>query len=114
MKRPGDIRNRIRLVAARGAWGRLCGLLGRKRPPGPRTGLWFAPCWAVHTIGMQYPIDVAFIGRDGHVRRLVRHVEPGRIVFCLRATSVIELAVNDADTLLRYQRRLHLALRRAK
>lgn len=104
--------HRIRLLPARGVLGRLRGLLCRRRPPGPRTGLWIAPCWAVHTVGMRYPIDLAFIGRDGRVRRLVRHVRPGRIVFCLGAVSVIELTANDTETSLRYRRRLHLALRR--
>ena len=103
---------RLRLVLARGALGRMRGLLYRTRPLGPRVGLWFSPCWAVHTIGMRYPIDVAFIGRDGRLHRLVRQVRPGRIVFCMRAISVIELAANETDTPLRYQRRLHVALRK--
>ena len=102
--------HRIRLLRVCGILGRLRGLLCRYRPPGPRTGLWIVPCWAVHTMGMRYPIDVAFIGHDGRVQRLVRHVRPGRIVFCLGAASVIELTVNDTDTSLRYRRRLHLAL----
>lgn len=102
---------RIRLVRARGVWARLRGLLGRERPLGRRTGLWISPCWAVHTFGMRYPIDVAFIGRDGKVQRLVRDLGPGRVALYLRATSVIELRANFTDSSLRYRRRLNIALR---
>lgn len=105
-------RYRIRLVRARGVWGRLCGLLGRARPPGEGIGFWLFPCWAVHTIGMRYPIDIAFVDHQGRVRRLARHIRPGRVVCCPGAESVIELRVNDKDTPLRYQRRLHVALRK--
>lgn len=107
-----DLR-RIRLVEARGVLGRLRGLLCRAYPPGPRTGLRLSSCRAVHTIGMRYPIDVAFVDRDGRVRRLVRHLKPGRVAFSIGASSVIELAINTKDSPLRYQRRLHLAIRRA-
>ena len=105
---------RIRLVRARGVWARLRGLLGRARPLGWRTGLWLSPCWAVHTFGMQYPIDVAFIGRDGCVLCLIRHLVPGRIAFFWGAASVIELRANPMDSSLRYRRRLHIALRKAR
>lgn len=108
-----DLR-RIRLVTTCGMLGRLRGLLCRAYPPGPRTGLWLSSCCAVHTIGMRYPIDVAFVDRDGRVRRLVRNLTPGRVAFCIGASSVIELAINTMDSPLRYQRRLHLAIRRAQ
>ena len=110
--RRGTASRRLRLTRAHGCVGRLRGLLCRARAPGPRTGLWLSPCRAVHTIGMRYCIDVAFIGADGRVLRLARNVRPGRMVWCRRAVSVVELAVNTADTPLRYRRRLHLALRR--
>ncbi|CAM3738583.1 hypothetical protein [Bordetella tumulicola] len=106
--------HRIRLVDARGVLGRLRGLLCRASPPGPRAGLRLSPCWAVHTIGMRYPIDVAFVNRNGRVRRLVRYLNPGRVAFSIGACSVIELAVNTKDSPLRYQRRLRLAIRHAQ
>ncbi|HYG43590.1 MAG TPA: DUF192 domain-containing protein [Bordetella sp.] len=110
--RPGPAPGRIRLVCARGALGRLFGLLCRSRAPGPRTGLWLSPCWAVHTLGMRYSIDVAFVDRHGHVLRMARNLRPWRWAWCPGAASVVELAVNTADPPLRYRRRLHLALRR--
>jgi uncharacterized membrane protein (UPF0127 family) len=36
------------------------------------------PCWQVHTIGMRFPIDVAFCARDGRVLR-VATMRPGRV-----------------------------------
>lgn len=104
---------RLRLVRAHGALGRLRGLLCRGRPPGPRSGLWLAPCRAIHTLGMRYPIDAAFLDADGQLLRLARNLPPGRVAVCLRAASVVELAVNRVDTPLRYRRRLRVAVRRA-
>ncbi len=53
---------------ARGVRGRAVGLLGRER--GSVTGaLIFRPCRQIHTIGMRFPIDVAFCDRDGIVLR---------------------------------------------
>lgn len=107
------LRGRIRLRLAQGARGRLLGLLGRATPPGSRTGLWLSPCRAIHTWGMRYAIDVAFIGADGRVLRVDRQVGPGRLRHCKGARSVIELAINPADSNLRYQRKLRAALCRA-
>jgi len=105
---------RIRLVRAHGALGRLRGLLCRGRAPGPRSGLWLAPCRAIHTLGMRHPIDAAFLDADGRLLRLARNLPPGRVALCLRAASVVELAVNGVDTPLRYRRRLRVAVRRAQ
>jgi len=93
---PGASRLRLKVVS--GAAGRLVGLLARRRPPGPRSGIWLAPCRAVHTLGMAYTIDVAFIGRDGRVLR-VATLRPWRAALCVRAVSVVETrgGVIDAE-----------------
>ncbi|QRR44403.1 DUF192 domain-containing protein [Bordetella pertussis] len=91
------MRPRLRLARARGWRGRLVGLLGRRRPPGPRSGLLMAPCRAVHTWGMAYAIDVAFVGRDGRVLRLVRGLKPWRGALCVRAVAVVETRVGVID-----------------
>jgi uncharacterized membrane protein (UPF0127 family) len=70
------------------------GLLGRSGLP-PGTALVLAPCNAVHTVGMQFPIDVAFIDRDGCVRHIVRGLVPTRISMCLRAKATIECAAGE-------------------
>jgi uncharacterized membrane protein (UPF0127 family) len=51
------------------------GLLGRDGLDGV---LVLAPCRQVHTIGMRFAIDVAFVGRDGRVRHVVT-MRPGRV-----------------------------------
>jgi len=107
-------RSRIRLARARGATGRLRGLLCRARPPGGRTGLWLFPCRAVHTCGMRYAIDVAFIDARGCVLDIARNIRPGRVVWCRRARSVVELAVNTVDSPSRYRRKLQAALHRSQ
>jgi uncharacterized membrane protein (UPF0127 family) len=65
------------------------GLLGRD---GLARGsaLVLTPCNAIHTIGMRFPIDVAFIDRQGRVRRIVRQLPPSRISVCLTAKTTIE------------------------
>ncbi len=63
------------------------GLLGRD---GVEGALLLRPAKAVHTIGMRFPIDVAYLDREGVVLRAVtmRCWRMGRPV--LRAAAVIE------------------------
>src|SRR2546421_2218070 len=62
---------------ARRARERTVGLLGRDRDA--MTGvLVIRPCRQVHTIGMRFPIDVAFCDRDGVVLRTLT-VAPWRV-----------------------------------
>jgi len=51
------------------------GLLGRDGIDGV---LVLEPCRQVHTVGMRFPIDVAFCARDGRVLRVVT-MRPGRV-----------------------------------
>jgi len=71
------------------------GLLGRTSLS-EGEGLWITPCEAIHTIGMKFPIDVLFLGRDRKVIKLKEAVPPGRIAVCLRAHSVLELPAGTA------------------
>ena len=75
------------------------GLLGR-------TGLddealVIAPCNAIHTCFMRFPIDVVFINREGSITRCHSHVPAWRIVMSY-GFATIELA---AGTLLRTETR---------
>ncbi|AVJ27276.1 hypothetical protein CLM73_09230 [Achromobacter spanius] len=87
---------RLRLLTVKHWRGRIRGLLGRA-PPGPRAGVLLTPCAAVHTIGMRYAIDVAFIGRDGRVLELRRALAPWRVALCLRAVAVVEMRAGVID-----------------
>jgi uncharacterized protein len=70
---------------------RLFGLIGR-RPIGPHRALYLAPCRAVHTWFMRFPLDLVFLDQDLRVARIVRDVRPWRVVPGGRAArSVVEL-----------------------
>ena len=67
------------------------GLLGRQGLA-PGEGLWIMPCEAIHTFGMQFPIDLVYLDRKMCVRKVKGQVRPWRLSACLSAHSVLELA----------------------
>ncbi len=69
---------------------RRVGLLKHDSLP-PGQGLWIAPCEAVHTFGMKFPIDVIFLDRKRKVLKVRENMPRGRISACLWAHSVLEL-----------------------
>jgi uncharacterized membrane protein (UPF0127 family) len=83
-----EIADRIE-IADRGERRRK-GLLGRSGL-GAGEGLWIVPCEAVHTFGMQFPIDLVYLDRKARVVKTRSHVRPGRLSACLTAHSVVEL-----------------------
>jgi uncharacterized membrane protein (UPF0127 family) len=74
---------------------RLLGLMGSQKLP-DQAGLFLSACNMIHTFGMSRPIDVVFVDACCGVLQVRRHVGAGRIVGCLRAHSVIELAAGQA------------------
>jgi uncharacterized membrane protein (UPF0127 family) len=74
------------------------GLLGRD---GLESGaaLVLAPCRAVHTIGMRFPIDVVFITRDGEVVRTECHMSGWQIAISAAAAITIELGAGAVQAL---------------
>ena len=70
---------------------RRTGLLGRDAL-GADAVLAIAPCNAVHTIRMRFPIDLLFITRAGYVSKRVLGLRPGRIAVSLSAFAVLEFA----------------------
>lgn len=72
---------------------RLVGLLGKtKRWARLGAGLWIKPSRGVHTIGMLFPIDLIFLGKEKEVVEVEEFVRPFRISrVSLKATSVLEL-----------------------
>jgi len=81
------------LALANTHWTRLRGLLGT--PPNDfRNGcvLWIVPCHGVHTLGMSFAIDVAYLDSSGIVIHMERELRPWRFAPVLRrAASVLEL-----------------------
>lgn len=74
-------------------WKRLVGLLGKSaRWTRGNRGLWIVPSRGVHTIGMVFPIDVLFLGREKEVVHIEEHLRPFSITrVCLKADSILEL-----------------------
>jgi uncharacterized membrane protein (UPF0127 family) len=72
---------------------RLVGLLGKtRRWARLGAGLWIVPSRGVHTIGMMFPIDLIFLGKEKEVVHMEEHVRPFRISnVSLKAMSVLEL-----------------------
>ncbi len=87
------------VVADHGATRRK-GLLGRAMLSSGE-GLWIVPCEAVHTFGMQFPIDLIYLDRRRRIIRVCSDVPPWRLSMCLSAHSVIELVsgtIRDTQT----------------
>jgi uncharacterized protein len=73
---------------------RRMGLLGREMLS-EGEGLWIAPCEAVHTCGMHFPIDLVYLDRARRVTKVRSDVPPWRLSVCLSAHSVLELAAGS-------------------
>ncbi|MPZ23828.1 MAG: DUF192 domain-containing protein [Dehalococcoidia bacterium] len=70
---------------------RLRGLMGR-RSLADGEGIYIRPCSSIHTFFMRFPIDVAFLDRDGRVLRTAEAVGPWRFRLGGRgAHAVVEL-----------------------
>lgn len=68
------------------------GLLGRDRLE-LDAGMYLVPCQWIHMFGMRFPIDVAFLARDGRVLAVHHALRPNRLSrLVLRAEGVLELA----------------------
>ena len=72
------------------------GLLGRG---GLADGhaLVIAPCNAVHTVRMQFSIDILFVARDGRITKIVRRLGAWRAAMSLSAFATIELRGGALD-----------------
>jgi len=88
-----------RVQAAHTFWTRLVGLLGSKELP-ELTGLWLKPCGGIHTIGMNYPIDVVFLDKNKKISKSTSDIPPNR--FCpagKKTQSVLELPAGTLSRL---------------
>jgi uncharacterized membrane protein (UPF0127 family) len=72
------------------------GLLGRASLD-PGHALIIAPCSAVHTFGMQFPIDVVFVAKDGKILKITRDMGRGRVAASLRAFATIEVRAGTVE-----------------
>jgi uncharacterized membrane protein (UPF0127 family) len=89
------------LIEVAESWSsRLKGLLGRDGLA-EGAGLLIVPCNSIHMFFMRFPIDVAFLDKEGRVVRAVHSIKPWRATrVYLEAHSALEL---PAGTLARSQ-----------
>jgi uncharacterized protein len=70
------------------------GLLGRDSLA-EGTALIIAPTNAVHTFFMRFPIDIAFVAKNGRVVKVTRDLPAWRMSAAFRAFAVIEMAAGS-------------------
>ena len=77
---------------------RLRGLIGvREHDFRNGSGLWIRPCRGVHTLAMQFPIDVVYLDRAGTVVHVEHNLQPWRFSpIRMQAASVLELPSHTA------------------
>lgn len=74
---------------------RLRGLHGVP-PLGPTDALIIRPCKAIHTFGLDKPIDVIFMDHHGLILTLAT-VNPKRAMVCLKGAVALEMAAGTAE-----------------
>lgn len=75
---------------------RLKGLLGTKKLDNGKA-LVISPCSSIHTVGMNYDIDVIFIGSDDSVLKVVSKMPANRFALCLKSCYVVELPAGTIE-----------------
>lgn len=76
---------------ASSVWERTRGLLGRPALL-PGQGMLIRDCRLVHTLGMRYALDLAFLDGTGQIKKLVRDIRPNRMAGSFKAAQTLELA----------------------
>ncbi len=78
---------------ARSAYRRMKGLIGRSIDAfAEGKGLWIVPSNGIHTFGMSFPIDVAYLDSRKRVLKLYHQLRPFRVAAVMfKARSVLEL-----------------------
>ncbi len=82
---------------ANNVWTRGKGLLGRRGLP-EGSGLVIEPCSSIHTLFMAFPIDVAFVAKDGRVVATAHTLKPWRLgPFARKVHYVVELPAGTLE-----------------
>ena len=85
---------------ARSFWERLRGLLATRPECLDGGVLCLEPCSSIHTFGLGYPIDVAFLDECGIVVAARRRLRPWRTLRAPRAACVLERPSDGSPWLL--------------
>lgn len=89
----------LTLVEASGGKARRRGLARLESLPDDHA-LLIPRCFAVHTFGMRWGLDLIWLAKDGRAVRVDRAVPPGRMRACMGARSVVETVAGNADEFL--------------
>ncbi len=87
---------RIQARVAENFFSRLRGLLWSK-PLHPSEGLLIVPCNRIHTIGMQYAIDVVFLSPDFQIVHIATYCQPSKIFKYKYAKYTLKLLAGQAS-----------------
>lgn len=98
----GGERSRVIVLSSWRA--RMRGLLGRAQLRRD-VGVLIHPCNAVHTVGMQFALDVVFFDRKFNVLRVVSGLRSQRFAFCLGAFAAMECAARPDEPVATLSRR---------
>ncbi len=86
-----------RVEIADSFFSRIKGLLG-KECISDSEALVLRPCVAIHTLGMKFPIDVIFLGKDNTVVAIRKGLLPNRLAgFYFGAFSAVELPAGTLE-----------------
>jgi uncharacterized membrane protein (UPF0127 family) len=96
-KQPNPKQMLLQACWARSFWDRMRGLIAR---PALQAGgaMLISPCSSVHTVGMQYPLDLVFLNASGHAVKLVSGIPPYRVAACPGASHVLEMPAGSIET----------------
>lgn len=72
---------------------RVRGLLGTSPT---HTPILLYPCWSIHTMGMSYTIDVAFISCDHIVVDIARNLSPWKCISSQGSSYVLERPAHES------------------
>ena len=76
---------------------RSVGLLNRKSLESGEA-LLIKPCNSIHTFFMRFPIDVAFLNKEGNVVGIVKNMAAWRLASCIfKGYMTLELPVGSID-----------------
>ena len=89
-----------RLSVAETHWSRLRGLMCEDAANFPAgDGLWIVPSRGVHTLAMNFPIDVLYLDKNNFVVHVEQNLKPWRMArVSLRTASVLELPDNTLQS----------------
>ena len=101
------------LGVAQTHWSRLRGLLGASEDDFRNgRGLWIRPCRGVHTLAMNFPIDVVYLDSANTVLHVESNLQPWRFApIRLKAASVLELpshTIAETETALGDRIEIHM------